>query len=243
MNIGDRRVVQEYSKNKAAQKGEILESELTEDDITFEVQEKVRGKSVTNKYKLGGLHALDLNFRDFYDIHDKTDPDKSFKGDAVPLLKWLSIVGRTQVDFAEAKRQGREKGDGKGPWPSSMQDTEWTKHYILFTNDIVNNGFFDLQNHPRLQWYLMSMVGVGEMQEHQWLPVPHARRRKSKVDELLLRRFPTVSRRELEMLKEINTEEDIRQLARGYALDDKEIKAIVDDFKKWQDEQASSEDR
>lgn len=235
MDIADKKVVEEYSKNKGAQKGEIREDELRDQDVVFEKTEKIRGKKVTNKYKLGGLHAIDLNFRDYYDIHTDNDPDKSFKGDAVPMLKWLSIVGSNQVDFEEAKRQGREKGDGKGPWPSTMRDNEWTKHYVLFTNDIVNEGFFDLQNHPRLVFYLMCIVGSGEMQEHQWLPVPHARRKKTLLDEMLVETYPTLKQSEIELLKGLNTEEDIEQLATDYAYDDKKIKQIVDEYKKWKE--------
>ena len=224
MDISDRIIVKKY-KNK---KNEIHEDELKESDITYQKN--------NSSYKIGGLSALDLNFKDYYEIHSE-DPDKSFKSDSLPLMKWLSTVCDTKIDFKEAKKQNRVKGDGKGPWPSEWIDNEYTEHYLLLTNDIVNIDFFVLQNHPKLQWLLMNIVGIGNIQNHQWLSLSNIKNNNKTelLDEIIKEVYPSISYRELDFFKKINNENDIEEIAKKMGKDDNELKKIMEEFKKWKE--------
>lgn len=229
MHISDRKVVKSHSSSSFAKKSEILKDDIGENDIIFEKGNK------NEEYVLGGLSAIDLNYNDYFDNHSE-NPEKSFSGDSLPLMKWISVVCDSAIDFEKAKAQGRKKGDKKGPWPSKWKDTENTEHYIIFTNDIINKDFFSLQDHPKLQWLLMCMVGVGELQNHQWLSLSSSKKSLSKLDEMLITIYNNISKSEIDLLKNINSEEELIDLAKRCGKQDKEIESIEKEIREWKDQ-------
>ena len=100
---------------------------------------------------------------------------------------------------------------------------EW---YLRASNERVNQNFFDLARHPKLQWLLCTTVspGMGK-QRHYWLS---SKKKESanntKSIKFLSALYPWMKQQEIELLAKINTEEDIRQLAENLGLSDKDIK-------------------
>jgi hypothetical protein len=116
-------------------------------------------------------------------------------------------------------------------WVSSVSDkTGLADYHILMTNDIVNVGFWDLAKHPELQWLLLTCVGSGQTQRHNWIPGPKKKARSGALDTLLNERYPGLNDSELELLKDTNTWDDIENLCLQYGFDDKKIKAIKDEW-------------
>ena len=98
---------------------------------------------------------------------------------------------------------------------------EW---YIRVINDRVNINFFDLGRHPKLQWLSCTTVSPGlGSKRHYWLKTKKGGdRRKQKFIES---QFPHLKRDEVELMAELNTLEQLQQMARDLGWDDKKIKA------------------
>jgi hypothetical protein len=176
------------------------------------------------------LKALDLGDKHFY----KNLPDESKKKIAIHevILRWMSSVAATTINFEEAKRQGRKKGDGKGPWPSIMSDTSYTEDMLLTVNAINEIlGYHDLYKHPELEWLLLSLASVGSMQEHQYIPNKRIST-TPKIDSMLRSKYPLANEHEMTIIKQLGGKEMAVQLAHDFGMTDKEIAAIKLEAKK-----------
>jgi hypothetical protein len=100
---------------------------------------------------------------------------------------------------------------------------EW---YLRASNERVNQNFFDIGQHPKLQWLLCTTVspGMGN-QRHYWL----SGKKKdgtsnSKVLKFLLNLYPAMKQDEIELLAKLNDEQDIKKLAENLGMSDRDIK-------------------
>ena len=123
-------------------------------------------------------------------------------------------------------------------WASSSRD--FPEHYLLMVNDIVNKDFNLLTGsaddpktqHPELQWKLIATCGIGRVQQkwrnrqpsHPWIPPP--KKPSSKIGDFLHRQYPTLNYKELKLLEELNTKDDLKQLAKDTGMSDKDIKDL-----------------
>ena len=146
---------------------------------------------------------------------------------SLPIKDQMQAIDRNDFDFYA--RLDDEHKKAFSPWitmrcASSAQGLA-AYHYLLMVNDIVNVDFNLLKKHPELQWKLLAVCGQGKGVYHPWI-APIKRQKKSKLNEFLSKRYPTLSREELDLLVKINSEEDIKQLAQDMGLDEKEIKEL-----------------
>jgi len=105
----------------------------------------------------------------------------------------------------------------------SAELQEW---YLRASNERVNQNFFDIGQHPKLQWLLCTTVspGMGN-QRHYWL----AGKKKdstsnSKVLKFLSNLYPAMKQDEIELLAKLNDEQDIKKLAENLGMSDRDIK-------------------
>lgn len=178
------------------------------------------------------LAALDKNDFSYYDKFGKSEEEKSKKWgvESYPALRWLSCVGNNEVDWAEAKKQGRKKGDKKGTWPSTLHDNELTKYYLIATNEIANIKFWDLGNHKKLLFLLMACIGQGHSNSkstHNWINMPKKRRGKNLFEELLVKLYSDANSQELKLLSEIYSDDKkLKKLCQSFGYDDEYYKKI-----------------
>lgn len=112
-------------------------------------------------------------------------------------------------------------------WGSSVQgSTELQQYYLLSCNENLNKHFFELSRHPELQWLLATTVspGMGSFR-HDWIKQKKREGSGSKTVKFLRNFYPTHSDDELELLAEINTRDELKELAREHGWDDKRIKS------------------
>lgn len=112
-------------------------------------------------------------------------------------------------------------------WGSSVQGSaELQQYYLLACNENLNKHFFDLSRHPGLQWLLATTVspGMGTFR-HDWIKSKKREGNTSRAVKFLRQIYPAYSEDELELLAQINTTADLKQLAKDLGWDDKRIKA------------------
>ena len=103
-------------------------------------------------------------------------------------------------------------------------------HYLFMVNELVNQNFEEIYKHPELQWLLMSMCGSGKKEYHPYIKPPNTRKKKDKVGDFLSTLYPLMKSDEIELLRQFNSKEELKQLAESHGYDDKSIKEI---FGKW----------
>ena len=100
---------------------------------------------------------------------------------------------------------------------------EW---YLRASNDRVNQHFFDIGQHPKLQWLLCTTVspGMGQ-QRHYWLSAKKKESSNSaKTIKFLTKIYPNMKTDEIELLAEINHLDDIKSMAKNMGMSDQDIK-------------------
>lgn len=100
---------------------------------------------------------------------------------------------------------------------------EW---YLRASNERVNQNFFDLGRHPKLQWLLCTTISPGMgPQRHYWIP---AKKKDGKINtkltKFLTKLNPHLKEDDIELLSIINSEVDIKQLAVDMGMSDQDIK-------------------
>lgn len=109
---------------------------------------------------------------------------------------------------------------------ASSANGDYMEHYLIMVNDIVNHNFSSLSKHPELQWKLLALCGVGRNQFHPWIK-PGRKKGKNDTQEILSQFYPNAKQDELELLEQITTKDELKQMLADAGHDDKDIKKIV----------------
>jgi len=145
----------------------------------------------------------------------------------IPLKTMLEAIDRNDFDFYARLDDDQKKTFS--PWLAmryaSSASGMAAYHYLLMVNDIVNVDFSILKEHPELQWKLLAVCGIGKPTYHPYV-APGKKKKKNKLEKLLMERYPTLNKMELDLLIEINDTESLKELARDTGKDDKEIKEL-----------------
>jgi len=103
----------------------------------------------------------------------------------------------------------------------SAELQEW---YLRATNERVNVNFFDIGRHPKLQWLLCTSVSpdMGR-QRHYWLGTKK-KEGNNKASKFLAKLYPNMKSDEVELLAKIADVTELKKMAVGLGMDEKEIK-------------------
>lgn len=209
---------------------------IFEEEPVNDVLEESQAKK--NKYTIQDyLAKLDDGEYDFYSKLDEADRKKVA---LFIIMRWMSFYTESQVDWDEARRQGRKKGDKKGMWPQKFIDNDFTNLAILSCNDFVNTKFFTLaKSHPDLVWKLLcipvsTMKGFDDAlmrkTKHTFIKKKNRSFNTPKLDELLNKIYPLASIDELETAKRKMTIEDVETFAYDMGKQDKYVKELKEEF-------------
>lgn len=144
------------------------------------------------------LTAVDQNVRELWDAMD-ADQQKSLKQEFFILNRYISNV------------QGQKQ--------------EIQEHFVLTVNEYFNKNWNLLQKHPKLLWLLLCMCSYNGKTVffHQWLGNKKKTGNGNKKVKFLEEIYPNRKRDEIEMLAELTTDKDIKELARKYGMDEATI--------------------
>ena len=153
---------------------------------------------------------------------------KAKKAPAIPLKDVMAAIDKKDRGFYN--RLTAEQKKAFSAWMmmrycSSVQGRD-AANYIFMTNELVNYQFMEVSKHPELQWLLLSACGVGKIQFHPYLKPPNSKKKKNKVTDFLYELNPHMKAEDIQILVDLNTKEELQQLAQEHGYDDKSIKDI-----------------
>ena len=102
---------------------------------------------------------------------------------------------------------------------------EW---YLRATNERMNINFFDLGKHPKLQWLLATTVSPGMgTQRHYWQASKKKEGSNSKAVKFITQLYPHMKQDEVELLADLNTTKELKELAKQSGWSDQDIKKTL----------------
>ena len=144
--------------------------------------------------------AVDLGAKNLWDDIDD-DQRKALKSELWILNRYIS----------NAKTSNREHAE----------------HFVLTVNEYFNKHWFTLQKHPKLMWQLLCLCNWDGNKTfyHEWLGLGKKTKSTKRI-KLLEDIYPNMKQDELELLAEISTNDELKELARELNWTDKEIKDL-----------------
>lgn len=123
----------------------------------------------------------------------------------------LSAEEKKQVNFWLLNR-----------YVSSVKGNREAQELAVFkTNEYYNKNWNSLgTRHPKLQWQLLCMSGnTGKIEFHQWLGFKQKGKANNSSIKVLQEIYPNMKQDEVELLAELSTTKEIKQLAEEHNID------------------------
>jgi hypothetical protein len=140
------------------------------------------------------LAAVDQNIKELWDAMD-ADQQKSLKAEYFILNRYISNV------------QGQKR--------------EIQEHFVLTVNEYFNKNWNNLQKHPKLMWQLLCMCNYNnQVFFHQWLGNKKKTGTGGKKLKFLAEIFPNRKMDELELLADMSTDKEVKDLGRKHGMDE-----------------------
>lgn len=143
------------------------------------------------------LAAVDMGATTMWDEMD-ADQQKSLKQEFFILNRYVSNV--------------------KG------QTRETQEHFVLTVNEFFNKYWFDLQKHPKLMWHLLCMCSHESKKifYHEWIGYKKKKGDNKRI-KFLEEKYPHLKDDEIQLLAEMSTLAELKELADGYGYTKQEI--------------------
>ena len=107
---------------------------------------------------------------------------------------------------------------------ASVKGEQWMQeHYVEMVNECVNKHVWTLSKYKKLAWMLTSMCGVEQGQFHPWLGSKKKTGNNEK-QKLLTQLYENMKSDDIDLLADINDKKELKELARDFGNDDKQIK-------------------
>ena len=107
------------------------------------------------------------------------------------------------------------------------QSREVQEHFVLTVNEYFNKYWFDLQKHPKLMWQLLCMCSHESRKifYHEW--IGFKRKKETKRITFLSTMFPNSNQSELELMAELYSLAELKDLAIDTGYSDEEISKML----------------
>lgn len=145
------------------------------------------------------IPCVDLNQKGLWDAVDE-DARKELKADLFNLNRYISGVKNV--------------------------NTERQAHFVLTVNEFYNKHFFTLQKHPKLLWMLLCMCNYDGKTTFFHEYIPHKRPTTKRID-FLASIYTAHKITDIELLAELITNDELKELALNHGVDDETIKKLL----------------
>lgn len=116
-------------------------------------------------------------------------------------------------------------------WTSAVQGPQ-AADYLYCTNEFANINYHDLYEYPDLQFKLLTLVGAGKTQRHQWIPVAKQMKTTSAIHAFVSRFYPLANHQEISMIVNKFTLTTFEEFVNSSGSSPEEAKDIISAFKK-----------
>lgn len=164
---------------------------------------------MSDKVELGEkLQAVDENVTELWDALD-ADQQKALKQEFYILNRYVSSVGVPYKPFHKGKKNPTQ---------------EEKENYVIKVNEYFNKHWNLLQKHPKLMWHLLCMCNYdGSTQYfHEWIGFKKKTGSNKKI-KFLSEIYPETKMDEIELMAELATDKDLKELARKHGFDEATI--------------------
>ena len=146
----------------------------------------------------------------------------------------LPAIDRRDMEFYDRLDDDQRKGFAPPVvlrFASALQsDGPLAEHYIWLTNERANIDFFNIWEHPELQFRLMASCGVGRSQRHKWIALPQKKRKADKVTEFISRYWPDANDAELDILLKQFTDESFEEFVQSSGCTPEDEKEVMEAY-------------
>lgn len=107
---------------------------------------------------------------------------------------------------------------------ASVKGEQWMQeHYVEMINECVNKHLWTISKYKKFAWILTAMCGVEQAQFH---PLLGSKKKTGNSDKqkLLTQLYENMKSDDIDVLAEINDKKELKELARDFGNDDKQIK-------------------
>lgn len=152
----------------------------------------------------------------------------SFKLD---IFEVMAAIDRRDMGFYSRLSDDQKKGFAPIValrWASSIEnDPRMAERYIWLINE-ANVNFWEIHQHPELQYKIMCSAGAGVRLRHGWIPqAKSAHVRKGKLFDFLSEAYPDANGPELDLLANKFSLEEFEDYVKSFALfPDEELEII-----------------
>lgn len=110
---------------------------------------------------------------------------------------------------------------------------ELCEYHILAANEANKNLWHpELSKHKELQYLAMALIGTGGVVRHEWIKGPAGKKLNNKVFNLVKKYYPTASSNEIQMFIDMNTADDLIELAEMFGTQKEELKELKKEIRK-----------
>ena len=117
-------------------------------------------------------------------------------------------------------------------WASSVRG-QYGDLMLMLVNTRANLDFFDLGQHPELQWRLLASCGLGMNPRHEWIAMPARSRSKSDIHVFLGQYWPEANESELTLLLNQFTRETFIEFTQECGLGPADAKAALESYDRY----------
>jgi hypothetical protein len=111
-------------------------------------------------------------------------------------------------------------------WTASAEGSPGVQEYFVqAANERVNINMKELKDHPELQWMLLASCGIKKAYRRSWIGAAKGVK-KDRVSEFIAELYPSAGEQEIELMRIINDEQELKQIAEQMNLKRSEIKEV-----------------
>ena len=144
----------------------------------------------------------------------------------IHLGSLLNAIDKKDINFYSRLTESQKKefsAWNTQRWASFSED-KFAYETLLKINYYSNINFSVLNNHPLLQWMAIAASGPGHSVQRRYIKAPS--NQSNKIQTFLSEMYPLLKYDDLKLLEQLNSKEELKQMARDYGYQDNEIKSI-----------------
>lgn len=146
----------------------------------------------------------------------------------------LPAIDRRDMEFYDRLTDDQKKGFAPPVAlraASGLQyDGPLSEHYIWLINERANVDFYNIWEHPELQYRLLASCGVGRTQRHKWIANAPKGRKADKVTDFIGRFWPDANDAELSIIMKQFTDETFEDFVLSSGCTPDEAKEVMEAY-------------